>query len=99
MKHGVFICEPCACIHNQVFPNGKHYLKEIYTEHWDPTQLKVLVVASNEEWFSLCKSYHIEMQGIGTKYKSVVAKWHKKHLWAKAHGVPFHMTKPASGHH
>lgn len=53
MKHGVFICEACAGWHSQIFPYGKHYLKEIYTEHWDPYQLRVLSIASNEEWFKL----------------------------------------------
>ena len=53
MKHGVFICEACAGWHAQIFPYGKHYLKEIYTEHWDPAQLRVLSIASNEEWFKL----------------------------------------------
>ena len=60
LKHGIFICEACAGWHNQIFPYGKHYLKEIYTEVWDPYQLKVLSIASNEDWFKLCQSYRME---------------------------------------
>jgi len=86
LKHGIFICEPCAAIHNHAFGYGKHYLKEIYTEHWDPVQLKILSVANNEDWFNLCKMYRIETQGIHQKYKSSVADWHKKSLWHRSVG-------------
>ena len=99
LKHGVFICEACAGWHNQIFPYNKHYLKEIYTEVWDPYQLKVLSIASNEEWFKLCQSYRMEQQGIAVKYKSVVAKWHKKSLAHRANGMPYNAPKPASAHH
>ena len=99
LKHGIFICEPCAVAHIQYFPFGKHYLKEIYTEHWDPNQLKILAVASNEEWFNILRSYRLETLHIGQKYKTIAAKWHKQNLYAKAHGLPFNKPKPATGHH
>ena len=37
MHHGIFICEQCAIQHHHYYPAGRHYLKEIYTELWDPT--------------------------------------------------------------
>ena len=74
-------------------------MKEIYTEHWDPNQLKILAVASNEEWFNTLRAYRLETLHIGQKYKTVAAKWHKHNLYAKAHGLPFNKPKPATGHH
>ena len=39
---GIFICEPCASIHFNSNSMGKRYLKQIYTEQWDPLQLSLL---------------------------------------------------------
>ena len=47
LNYGVFICEPCATMHLHSFKVGKPCLKEIYTEHWDPSQRKILMHASN----------------------------------------------------
>ena len=57
---GVFVCEECAGLHNHFFPMGKHYLKEMFTEHWDPTQLKFVAAASNQEFYELTKEFGIE---------------------------------------
>ena len=61
--------------------------------------MRVLSIASNEDWFKLCQSYRVETQGIAFKYKSVVAKWHKKSIAHRANGVPYNAPKPASAHH
>ena len=60
LTHAVFICEPCAAIHYHQFKPGKHLIKEIYTEQWDPTQLKILAIASNQEFFEYCRQYMID---------------------------------------
>ena len=96
LNYGVFICEPCATIHLQNFKVVKPYLKEIYTEHWDPLQRKILMHASNQVWFELCREYLIEMQHIKHKYSSKIAKWHKKKLAHLARGYRFEEHKPAN---
>mmetsp|Transcript_4037 Transcript_4037/g.5139 ORF Transcript_4037/g.5139 Transcript_4037/m.5139 type:complete len:117 (-) Transcript_4037:343-693(-) len=37
LNYAIFICEPCASIHYSTAKVGKRYLKQIYTEQWDPT--------------------------------------------------------------
>ena len=36
ITYGTFVCEPCAQVHLMYFGMHKHYVKEIFTEHWDP---------------------------------------------------------------
>ena len=74
-------------------------MKEIYTEHWDPMQRKILVHASNKDWFELCREYQIEMQHIKHKYSTKIAKWHKKKLAHLARGYRFDEHRPSVPHH
>ena len=36
LTYGIFICEQCAFLHFKNAPMQKHYLKDIWQEHWDP---------------------------------------------------------------
>lgn len=75
---------------------GKHYLKEIYTEQWDPMQRSFLMQASNQAWFELCRNYFTDQLPIKTRYSHKIAKWHRKRLAHLARGIPFHEAKPAN---
>lgn len=82
MKFGIFICESCAFQHMKAFAPNRHYLKDIWNEHWDPHQLKMLAVSENKPWYDLLKRYNLDKQQITTKYKSAIAKWYKKSVKA-----------------
>lgn len=75
---------------------GKHQLKEIFTEKWDPTQLKFVAAASNKEFYDLMKENGIEKQQIQIKYKSKYAKWFKKNLKYRAFGQSCPESKPVN---
>ena len=94
LNFGVFICMPCANVLFTFFKPGKIYLKEIYTEQWDPMQLRILNHASNQDFFMLCRGYMVDNQTSKVKYTSKIAKWHKKKLQHLARGMPFTEKQP-----
>ena len=51
ITYGTFICEPCAQAHLMVFGMHKHYIKEIFTEYWDPHQLNIAQAYGNKKFY------------------------------------------------
>jgi len=89
VDYGIFICEACAIQHQAAFPFGKHHIKEIFAEHYDPHQLKILAVSSNKVWHDLTKEYLIHKDPVYKKYTVNIAKWHRKTLRGKAYNRNF----------
>jgi len=93
-NYGIFVCENCAFQHYRNFPQQKHYLKHLYTEVFDPYQIKVLEFAGNKNFFELLKEYKVEKESFAVKYSHPVAKWYKKQFKAKCCNVGFFEKKP-----
>ncbi len=72
----------------------KHYLKELYTELFDPWQIKVLQFSDNKEWFEILKEFKLEKESFVVKYKHPVAKWYKKQMRAKCADMHCFDKKP-----
>lgn len=72
----------------------KHYVKEIFTEFWDPHQLNVVARGGNKYFYEHCKRIGMEAQGIeiGHKYNHPGVKKHKKNLIANVMGKTIKMT-------
>ncbi len=60
LNYGIFICESCALLHWKNNPMQKHYLKDVWNEHWDPHQLIILAVSNNQPWYEQLKHYKLE---------------------------------------
>ena len=51
ITYGTFICEVCAQAHLLSFGMHKHYIKEIFTELWDPNQLQIAQRYGNKKFY------------------------------------------------
>ena len=65
----------------------QHYLKALYEEHFDPFQLRMLVVSSNQSWEDLLEEYNLKEMGIYKRFTTPVALWHERKVKALAYGV------------
>ena len=88
ITYGTFVCEPCAQVHLMYFGMHKHYVKEIFTEHWDPHQLNVVQRYGNKMFYDHLQ--RIGMQNTQTdlvhKYTHPGVKKYKKQLIATVMG-------------
>lgn len=70
ITHGTFICEPCAQVHLMYFGMHKHYIKEIFTELWDPHQLNVVQRFGNKAFYD-----HLQKIGLQSTQTDLVHKY------------------------
>lgn len=94
MNFGIFICENCAAQHAHYFPCSRHYMKEIFTETWDPTQLKFLEIASNKPAYDLFRQYFVHDKTIEMRYHHNSLDWYEKKVAHLACGRQFNMPPP-----
>jgi hypothetical protein len=96
VQYGIFVCEECAFHHYKNFPNQKHYLKEIYTELYDPYQVQVLKYSGNKEFYELLREFKLDKESFKTKYGHQAVKWYKRRFKARCSGSSCFEKKPAA---
>ena len=89
IAYGTFICEVCAQVHLMYFGMHKHYIKEIFSELWDPHQLNVVQRFGNKKFFDhLQKIRLVGHQDLVQKYNHPGVKKYKKELIATIMNKP-----------
>ena len=66
----------------------KHYVKAVFTEHWDPHQLNFARYGGNQKLYEFLCEYNLEKAGLHIKYKSRAAKYYRDLLCTQITGCP-----------
>jgi hypothetical protein len=89
VSFGIFLCEECGQEHQKSLGMELSYVKDVFQEHWDPFQLKMLDESyggGNHVWFELIKEYGLQGMSLKEKYRSPIAIYRKKVLFMRAEG-------------
>ena len=94
ITYGTFICGDCARVHSKLYGFTKHYIKDVFAEHWDPHQMNVVFRGGNQAFHKFLKIYKLESAPIDDKYSNSASKFYKKCLIAKVMGKPIAAQRP-----
>jgi len=98
VNFGIFLCEECAQEHLKVLGMEHSYIKELFSDHWDGFQLRMLEPAyggGNHVWFELMKEFEVQPLAIALKYKTSIALYRRKVLFMRASGDTSEVPLPA----
>ena len=87
---GVFVCKDCAEMHKHTFGGNQYsYIKDVYGEQWDDSQLRSVAFGGNQPLFAIMKEYQVDNHPLASKYRHACVSWYRRRHIALMDGLSF----------